>query len=338
MTEPDRAPLVPTPSEVDAAIAALRGRVIETPLVAAPRLAAETGAARVHVKFETFQNTGSFKYRGALWRCSNLSDAERKAGVVAFSSGNFAQGLAAAATSLGIPSTIVMPIDAPDTKRRRTEGFGARVVLTEHGERPREEVASERARELARAEGMTLLHPFDDPLIIAGHASLAGEVARVLAADGEAMPDVVLCCVGGGGLLAGLALAFRRFSPDCEIVPVEPLQYDGLGRSWRAGQITPAEGGRSTICDALQARQPGVAPFACVKAAGLGDPLAVSDEEVRAAMALAFDQFKVVLEPSGAVALAGLLQQKERFAGRRVLVIASGGNISLAAFHAHLNA
>lgn len=324
----DDSALVPTDDDIHAAATALKGVVVETPLVSAPALAEATGAARVLVKLETFQKTGSFKFRGAYWRCTQLSEVERAAGVVAYSSGNFAQGLAAAAQALGIPATIVMPIDAPETKRRKTEAFGARIVQSDHGDRPREEVASETAEAIARDQGMTLLHPFDDPGIIAGHSSIAAEVAAACAAQGLPLPQAVVTCVGGGGLLAGLAIGFDALSPATEVVPVEPVGYDSFGRSLRAGEIVTLPGGAPTLCDALQATAPGRAPFACARAVGVGEPIAVGDDEVRAAMRLAFDSLKVVTEPSGSVPLAGLLQQAERFEGRSVLVMASGGNIA----------
>ena len=320
--------LVPSASDIQAASAALRGVVVETPLVSAPALAEATGAASVLVKLETFQKTGSFKFRGAYWRCTQLSEAERAAGVVAYSSGNFAQGLAAAAQALGVPATIVMPIDAPETKRRKTEAFGAKIVQTEHGDRPREEVASETAKAIARDDGMTLLHPFDDPGIIAGHSSIAAEVAAACEAQGSPLPGKVVTCVGGGGLLAGLAVGFNALSPDIQVVPVEPVGYDSFGQSVRAGEIVTLAGGAPTICDALQATAPGRAPFACAQAVGVGEPIAVSDEEVRAAMRLAFETLKIVTEPSGAVPLAAVLQQAARFKGQTVLVMASGANIA----------
>ena len=319
---------VPTPDDVRAASAGLKGVVVETPLVAAPALAEASGAAQVMVKLETFQKTGSFKFRGAYWRCAQLSTAERAAGVVVYSSGNFAQGLAAAAQALGIPATIVMPIDAPETKRRKTEAFGATIVQTEHGTRPREEVASEKAKATARDEGMTLLHPFDDPLIVAGHSSIAGEVAVACEAQGLPLPDQVVTCVGGGGLLAGLAVGFGALSPTIQVVPVEPVGYDSVGQSIRAGEIVTLPGGAPTICDALQATAPGRAPFACAQAVGVGEPVAVTDDEVREAMHLAFEALKIVVEPSGAVPLAGFLQQAARFKDQSVLLMASGANIA----------
>ena len=326
------ASLIPSDQEIRAAMTALKDVVVETPLIAAPLLAESSGARQVHVKLETFQKTGSFKFRGAFWRCAQLTAEERAAGVVAYSSGNFAQGLAAAAQALEIPATIVMPIDAPETKRQKTEAFGARVVLSDHGDRPREEVASALAQALAHDEGLTLLHPFDDPGIVAGHASIAGEVIAALEARGAGLPDKVLTCVGGGGLLAGLAVGFRMLSPASRVVPVEPLGYDSFGQALKAGEPVTIPGGAATICDALQATTSGHAPFACVREAGADQPITVADDAVRETMRFAFETLKIVTEPSGAVALAGFRQQAKRFKGQNVVILATGGNVSAERF------
>ncbi len=316
----------------------LRGRVIDTPLVDAPQFAELVGARSVRVKLETFQNTGSFKFRGALRRCMALTDDERRRGVVAYSSGNFAQGLAAAALSLEVPCTIVMPIDAPDVKRERTESSGARVVLTEHGCEPREKVAGERAVHIAEEEGLTLLHPFDDPLIVAGHASLAYEVGRACYARGWPLPTEILCCAGGGGLIAGLALGFADLggdvdgSPASQVVPVEPYGFDALGQSLRAGRRMTVTGGLPTICDALQAPAPGITPLAALQSVGARDPITVADKDVRRALRLGLELLGVALEPSGAVPLAGLITASERWTGRDVLLIASGRNVTAETF------
>lgn len=326
----------PSPEALLSADQALRGRVIDTPLLSVPSLAEITGASSVRVKLEIFQQTGSFKFRGALWRCLQLNHDEREAGVVAYSSGNFAQGLAAAAQSLGIPCTIVMPIDAPETKRTKTERYGAKVVLTEHGDHPREKIASECAVKIAREQKMTLLHPFDDPYIVAGHASLAYEVGRYLMATGESLPDDVLCCVGGGGLIAGLALGFSDMGDSTFVIPVEPIGFDGMGQSLQAGERLTVAGDKATICDALQATAPGIIPFAAMRQCKYEQGISVSDSEVRTAMKVAADLLRIVLEPSGAAPLAALLGASNRFAGRNVLLIASGGNIDPSYFARYL--
>ena len=320
---------VPTHDELLTAHAFVRGRVRRTPLLDAPSLALATGAARVWVKAESLQLAGSFKIRGATWRIAQLSPEERARGVVAFSSGNFAQGLAAAGQAAGVPVTIVMPADAPEVKRRATEGFGARVVLSDHGDRPREEVAAERAAAMARDEGLTLLHPFDDPAVVAGHAGVAIEALEQLA-DLEEAPDLVLCPTGGGGLVAGVALAMRATHPGAVIVAVEPEGSNGMGLSLAAAGRVAAPGA-PTLCDALMARQPGAAPFAAAGAAGIG-AASVTDADTRAALSHAFERLKIVLEPSGAAGIAALLGGRVSAEGRRVLIVASGGNIGLQTF------
>ena len=305
-----------------------------TPLLDSPWLARETGASRFLVKAESLQWAGSFKVRGAYWRLKQLSPEEASRGVVAFSSGNFAQGLAAAGERLGIPVTIVMPSDAPAAKRDATRGYGATVVLSEHGDRPREEVAAARAREIAETENRVLLHPFDDPEIVAGQAGVGLETLDQLGAKGLDA-DLLFCPVGGGGLIGGVTLAFRYLSPRTSVFGVEPEGFNGLGISLGRGEITPAEPAPPSICDGLMARAPGNAPFAALKEAGLTG-LTISDDAVRRAMAIAFERLKLVLEPSGAASLAAALEGGVDLSGRTVVVIASGGNIALADFRKHV--
>jgi threonine dehydratase len=304
-----------------------------TPLLNAPALAKLTGAAKVFVKAESLQWAGSFKVRGAYWRLKQLSPGEAARGVVAYSSGNFAQGLAAAGQALGIPVTIVMPADAPAAKRDATAGYGARVVLTDHGDRPREEVAGAKAREIAETEGLAFLHPFDDPEIVAGQAGAGLEAIDQLDAL-RAKADLVLCCVGGGGLIGGVALAFHYLSPETQVIAVEPERYNGMGLSLASGKVEVMPLTENSICDGLMSRRPGDAPLAAVKAAGVTG-MAVSDPAVRRAMKVAFDRLKLVLEPSGAAALAALLEGGLDVAGKAVVVIATGGNVSLADFIRH---
>lgn len=326
--------LVPALADLRAAYAATRAALQETPLLAAPAVAEAAGAEAVFVKPESLQWAGSFKIRGAWWRLMQLSIAERARGVVAYSSGNFAQGLAAAGAAQGVPVTIVMPDDAPEAKRHATEGYGARVVRSHHGDRPREDVAAETARGLAEAEGLTLLHPFDDPAIVAGQAGAGLEAIAQLAARAEAVTDV-LCCTGGGGLIGGVALAFHYLQPSVRIWAVEPEGYDAMGASLVRGAVQRVATGGTTICDALQATAPGAAPFAAARTAGVRG-LAVGDDAVREAMAFAFERLKLVLEPSGAVALAALLSRRIEARDRRILVYATGGNVSRADFNRHL--
>ena len=320
---------LPTAERMAAALAALRPSVRETPLLDSPVLAREAGAARLFVKAEGLQRTGSFKLRGALWRLMQLDGDARARGVVAFSSGNFAQGLAAAGRELGVPVTIVMPVDAPDAKRRATEALGAEVVLSHHGDAPREVVAAALARDLAAERGLTLLHPFDDAEVVAGQGTVGLEALAQMAEAG-AVPDVVVSPVGGGGLMGGVSLALRAAHPGVAIWGAEPEGHDGMGRSLRAGERVAAPGG-PTVCDALQAPMPGVATLAACQAAGVAG-VAVADGPVMRAMARAFEELKLVLEPSGAVALAAVLSGAVPVAGKVVLVIASGGNIAFDRF------
>ncbi len=327
--------LVPSLDHLRQAYAVTAKATQITPLLESAALARETGAARVFIKPESLQWAGSFKVRGAYWRLKRLSPDEASKGVVAYSSGNFAQGLAAAGQALGIPVTIVMPIDAPAAKRDATAGYGARVVLTDHGERAREEVAAAKAREIAETENLTLLHPFDDPEIVAGQAGAGLEALEQLDAKG-AKADLLFCSVGGGGLIGGVSLAFHYLSPATEIIGVEPEGFNGMGSSLAHGAIETMPIGPKSICDGLMSRRPGEAPFAAVKTAGVRG-ITVDDQSVRQAMKIAFERMKLVLEPSGAASLAALLGGKVDVAGKTVLVVATGGNVSLADFMAHMN-
>lgn len=318
--------MVPTAEDLAAAHAAARAVARETPLLESESLTRATGAARLCVKAESLQRAGSFKLRGAYWRLCGLTDEERARGVVAYSSGNFAQGLALAGRETGVPVTIVMPADAPEMKRQATEGFGATVVLSQHGQRPREEAASDLAQRIAAEGGLTLLHPFDDPRIVAGQG---GAALEAMAQMGRA-PEVAVSPVGGGGLMGGTALAVRAANPAAVIRAAEPVGYDGMGQSLAAGERRKVAGG-ATICDALQATMPGEAPFAACLAAGV-QGVAVTDAETARAMRVAFEELKLVLEPSGAVALAAVLARRVPVAGKVVLVMASGGNIPFARF------
>ena len=313
--------MIPTSLDLAAAYAVTRRATLMTPLLDSESLRRATGAAHLWVKAENLQRAGSFKLRGATWRLTSLTSAERARGVVAYSSGNFAQGLAAAGRDLVVPVTIVMPEDAPVIKRRATEGLGARVVLSHHGDRPREEAASDLARSISEAEGLVLLHPFDDPRIVAGQAGAALESMEQMGR----VPDCVVCPVGGGGLMGGVALAVRAASAGAAIWAVEPEGYDGMGASLRAGQRIRVTGG-ATICDALQATMPGSAPFEACQASNV-QGVSVTDAEVARALRVAFEELKLVLEPSGAVALAAVLAGKVPVQGRDVLVFLTGGNI-----------
>jgi threonine dehydratase len=322
--------LVPSAADLAAAFAVTRTATRRTPLIESEALARASGAARTFIKAESLQSTGSFKIRGAYWRLCCLSPQERARGVVAFSSGNFAQGLAAAGRSLGVPVTIVMPVDAPPLKREATEAYGARVILSRHGDRPREEVASTLAGEIAAREGRVLLHPFDDPLIVAGQAGAGLEALEQLA-ELNAPVDVAACPVGGGGLLGGVALTLHYAMPETRIWAVEPEGYNGIGLSLATGEMRRVPGATPTISDALQATAPGTAPLAAARLARVSG-VAMGDAAVARAMRFAFERLKLVLEPSGAVALAAVLEGAIPVAGGNVLIFATGGNVALDRF------
>ena len=209
-------------------------------------------------------------------------------------------------------------------------------MLSEHGDRPREEVASARARRIAAEEALTLLHPFDDPAIVAGQAA-AGLEAIAQLGQRAAHADLVLCPVGGGGLIGGVSLAFHYLSPVTRIVAVEPAGYNAMGTSLADGAIRRVASGMPTICDALQATAPGTAPFAAARRAQV-EGLQIEDAAVRRALLFAFEKLKLVLEPSGAVAIAALLEGRVEAAGRSVVVYATGGNVSFSDFARHLEA
>jgi threonine dehydratase len=283
--------------------------------------------ARVYLKAESLQLAGSFKMRGACFRVSRLAPGERDRGVVAFSSGNFAQALAHAGRLAGVPVTIVMPCDAPPRKVELTRRAGATVVLSEHGRRNREEVANARAHEIAEQEGRVFLHPFDDPLVVAGQSTLMREVQ--LDAEREQLHfDAILCPVGGGGLIAGTALAEKYFGGGAEVISVEPEACDDMRRSLISHRRERNEGNPPTICDAMQAFTPGAVPFEAA-AHLLSRGITVDDETVRQAMRIAFEEFKVVLEPSGAIALAAALRHRAEFANRTLALLCCGGSVSV---------
>jgi threonine dehydratase len=301
----------------------------ETPLLTSAALD-EVAGCRLFVKAESLQHTGSFKLRGAFYRVKQLDPTQRRNGVVAFSSGNFAQGLARAGQLLGVPVTIVMPPNVPRLKITGTQRYGARVVIAEADGRAREVVAAELAARLADSEGLALLHPFDDSDVVLGHSSLGTELLQQLAAIGECQPlDTLLVPAGGGGLAAGIALALRAHGCTTRLIAVEPAGYDDLARSLAAGERHHNGPASPTLCDALQANSPGAVPFSILQRA-LSGALNVTDEEVRFAMRAAVESLKLVLEPSGASALAAALAAKPRGLdlGPRVGVICSGGNIA----------
>lgn len=316
---------LPDHSAVVAAAGRLAGIARRTPLLAETPLDSLTGA-RLLIKAECLQVTGSFKIRGAWNRLVQLSPAERAAGVVAFSSGNHAQGVAEAARRLGIPAAIVMPADAPRAKLDNTRALGAQIITYDRMRENREAIAAR----LAAERGATLVPSYDDPHIIAGQGTVGLEIMEQAAEAGLVPDDVVICC-SGGGLASGSALAVRALAPRSRVFVAEPAAFDDTRRSLEAGaRVANAAGGRS-FCDALLAPTPGRLTFQLMQGLVAGG-LAVTDDEVRAAMVAAFRHLKLVVEPGGAVALAAVLAGRLSCRGRTVAVVLSGGNVDAALY------
>ena len=267
------------------------------------------------------QRTGSFKFRGAFNKLSSIPESARAGGVVAFSSGNHAQGVAAAAQILNMPATIVMPADAPLSKRERTKGYGAEVVLYDRDRGDREAIAGG----IAAERGATLVRPYDDPFVIAGQGTVGREIADDLAALGIA-PDIVVAPASGGGLVAGIATAVKARFPQAMLMSAEPEAFDDHARSLRAGKREPHRAQGRTICDALMASIPGELTFA-INSRLLAKGLTASDAEVGVAVGFAFRELKLVVEPGGAVGLAALLAGRIETGGKNVVIVLSGGNV-----------
>lgn len=316
---------LPDFADVEDAARRLEGVAVETPILHSEALD-EAANGRVFVKAECLQRTGSFKIRGAYNRLSRLTDEERPRGVVAYSSGNHAQGVAASARLLGMPALIVMPSDAPRTKVEATRGFGAEIVLYDRFTQSREEIAAA----IAEERGAVVVPAFDDALVIAGQGTVGLEAARQLAERSESA-DVLLSPASGGGLVAGMGLAFEALSQQTQLYAVEPEGFDDHRLSLQAGRRVAGPAARPSLCDALMAPQPGEITFA-LNGRRLSGAYAVSEEEVLAAMAFAFRHLKLVLEPGGAAALAAVLAGKAGLEGRTALVVASGGNVDARVF------
>lgn len=311
---------LPTVADVDAAARRLRGVALRTPLLSSATLDAMTGG-RVFLKAETLQRTGSFKFRGAYNKLVSIPAQRRGGGVVAYSSGNHAQGVAAAAQMLGMRCVIVMPSDAPRAKRERTAALGAEIVLYDRGREDRGAIANA----IASPRGATLVPPYDDALIIAGQGTAGREIIEDLHALGLE-PDIVAVTASGGGLAAGIALAVKARVPKAALYTAEPAGFDDHARSFKSGRREQNAALTGTICDALMARMPGRLTFA-INRSLIGAGVAASDEEVAAAVAFAFAELKLVVEPGGAVALAALMTGKISVAGKVAVAVLSGGNV-----------
>jgi threonine dehydratase len=310
---------IPTADDVLAAARRLEGHAVRTPVLRSAALDARAGRP-VLLKCETFQHGGAFKFRGAYNRLSQLSAEERDRGVVAYSSGNHAQGVALAARSLGISATIVMPADAPAIKLARTRDYGATVVTYDRFGESREAIAAG----IAERQGATLVPPFDDPDIVAGQGTCGVEFVEQARELGMVV-ETMLTAASGGGLAAGLALALERLSPKTRLYTVEPEHFDDYRRSLEAGERMSNAPGAASMCDALMSPSPGAIPFA-INRERLAGGLVVTETEVARAVAYAVLELKLLVEPGGAVALAALLAGKAPGTGPIGLVL-SGGNI-----------
>jgi threonine dehydratase len=317
MSEPA---LRPTIADARRAAGRIASHAVRTPLIDSPELD-EAAGARVLIKAENLQRTGSFKFRGAYNAVAALTEDRRQSGVVAVSSGNHAQGVAEAARIFGIRATIVMPPDAPAMKRERTVRSGARIIAYDRSSEDRDAVA---ARVVAERGGV-LIHPYNDPDVIAGQGTAGLEIAEDCAARGI-RPDMVVVPCGGGGLSSGIGLAVRDRFPAASIVLVEPEGFDDYARSLASGRLETNPKTAGSVCDALLAPSPGPIGFSINRANG-AIAVAVSDAEALAAVAFAFRELKLVVEPGGAVALAALLSGRLEVRDRTVVLVISGGNI-----------
>ncbi|GGA95659.1 threonine ammonia-lyase [Allosediminivita pacifica] len=306
-------------ARIEAAAARLEGHVRRTPLLSSHALDAIAGR-RVLVKAECLQHTGSFKARGAWAALSALPEEVRANGVIAFSSGNHAQGVARAAQAFGVPAVIIMPSDAPALKIEGTRALGAEVVLYERAGGSREELGAR----LAAERGLTLVKPYDEPEVIAGQATCGLEIAEQVAEEGVREADLLTCC-GGGGLTAGIALAVEAKAPGLCVRPVEPEGYDDTARSLAAGRRLRNEVEAGGLCDAILTPTPGEITFP-VLARLCGPGLVVNEAEVLRSMALAARHLKIVAEPGGVVALAAALFRGDEIEGDAVICTVSGGN------------
>ena len=321
---------LPGLADVQAAAGRLSGIARRTPLLVSTPLDDTTGG-RLLFKVESLQRTGSFKFRGAFNRLVQLDAAGRRAGVVAFSSGNHAQGVAAAAKILGMPATIVMPSDAPATKLENTRALGAEVVLYDRIRENREDIA----RRLAAERGATLVPAYDDARIVAGQGTVGLELMQQAAELGMT-PDQVLIPCSGGGLVGGSAIAITGLAPAIAVYGVEPEAFDDTRRSLAAGTLLKNPPEARSICDALQSSPPGRLTFE-INRRLLAGILTVSDSQVQDAMATAFRHLRLVVEPGGAVALAAALAGNVPLAGRTTAIVLSGGNVDAATFIAALS-
>ncbi|EET49061.1 threonine/serine dehydratase [Thalassobium sp. R2A62] len=304
---------------INAAAERLKGHARHTPLLNSPFLD-EIAGRRVWVKAEPLQHTGSFKFRGGWSAVSALPDDVRARGVIAFSSGNHAQGVALAAKSHGVPAVIVMPEDAPQLKIDNTRALGGEVILYDRENEDRDAIG----QSIAADRGLTLIRPFDEPQVIAGQGTVGLEITQDAAALGITKADVLVCC-GGGGLTSGIALALEANAPEMTVRPVEPIGFDDVIRSLASGQIESNPTQSGSICDAIVTKSPGDLTFPIMQRL-CGAGITVPDQDCLRAMAQAFVRLKLVTEPGGAIALAAALYHHNSD-DTDVIAVASGGNV-----------
>lgn len=311
---------LPTYQDVEAAAQRIAGIAHKTPVMTSTTVNNEFGA-ELFFKCENFQRMGAFKFRGALNALSQLTPAQKKAGVIAFSSGNHAQGIALAAQMLKIPATILMPIDSPEVKVAATQGYGAKVIRFDRYTQDREQLC----RDLAEKEGLTIIPPYDHVDIIAGQGTAAKELFEEV---GEL--DALFVCLGGGGLLSGCALAARALSPNCKIYGVEPEAGNDAQQSFRSGKIVHIETPK-TIADGAQTQHVGNYTFELIKQ-NVDDILTVTDAQLVDRMKFYAERMKMIVEPTGCLSFAAALKMKGQLRGKRVGIIISGGNVDIKRF------
>ncbi|WP_439122391.1 threonine ammonia-lyase [Marivita sp.] len=310
---------------IEAAADRLEGHARVTPLLSSPFLD-DIAGRRVLVKAECLQHTGSFKYRGARSAVSALHEDQRKNGVIAYSSGNHAQGVALAAKQFGVSAVIVMPANAPRVKIDNTRALGAEVVLYDRMTEDRDVIGTQ----IATERGLTLIKPFDEPDVIAGQGTCGLEIAAQAAELGVTEAEVIVCC-GGGGLTSGIALALEDRAPGMQVRPAEPENFDDVARSLSSGRIEHNQSPTGSLCDAIVTMQPGDITFPIMKRL-CGAGFVVTEEEAQRAMAQAFSRLKLVVEPGGAVALAAALYRSDEINSDTVICTISGGNVDRAVF------
>jgi threonine dehydratase len=317
--------VLPTFDDVVAASERIEGHAIRTPVMTSRTVNAEFGG-EVFFKCENFQRTGAFKFRGAFNALSRFDERQRRAGVVAFSSGNHAQAIALSARLLGIPATIVMPHDAPAAKVAATRGYGADVVIYDRYKEDREQIG----RDIAQKHGRTLIPPYDHPDVLAGQGTAAKELIEEVGAL-----DAMFVCLGGGGLLSGSALATRKLAPECKIYGVEPEAGNDAQQSFRTGSIVHIDT-PNTIADGAQTQHLGEYTFAIIRR-DVDDVLTVSDAQLVECMRFLASRMKIVAEPTGCLGFAAALERKAQLRGQRVGVLISGGNVDLERFCSLIN-